>query len=178
MSRNSTRTPAAPQLPSDALTGTNLTDTQDLDLGDNDKSITLDTDISLEDLRDALNASVSQDTQDPAFKKFADETDFMNERVLVRILPSADQNAEKIVDVYNGGTPQRFIRGEWVIARRMFVEVLARAKPFGVTTPEIVDGNGDRTTKIDINHGQRYPLEMRDRNPIGQAWLANIYRQP
>jgi hypothetical protein len=173
MSRN--RTPAVTP---DMMTGTVGADSFDADLGGLDRSITLEHDLSLEELRDNLNATVSMSSNDPAFKKFTADSAFMEEQVLVRVLPSADQNAEKIVDVYNDGRPQRFIRGEWTIARRKYVEVLARAKPFSVATPEITDGNGDRTTKIDINHGMRYPFEMRDKNPIGQAWLNDILSQP
>jgi hypothetical protein len=173
MSRNRT-----PVVTSDMHTGTHAADSLDTDLGGLDRSITLDTDLSLEELRDSLNATVSMSGSDPAFQKFTADSAFMEEQVLIRVLPSADQNAEKIVDVYNDGRPQRFIRGEWTISRRKYVEVLARAKPFSVATPEITDGNGDRTTKIDINHGLRYPFEMRDKNPIGQAWLNDILSQP
>jgi hypothetical protein len=162
----------------DMMTGTSHGDTLTMDLGDNDRSITLEPEQTLEELRDSLNTPVSRDMNDPAFKKYADETDFMDEKVVVLVHESPEKNAEKIVDVYNNGTPQRFVRGEWVICRRKFVEVLARAKPFGVTTPEIVDGNGDRATKISMASGHRYSFEMRDRNPLGQAWLNNIMRQP
>jgi hypothetical protein len=173
MSRN--RTPA---VSSDMMTGTVGADTLDADLDMHDRSITLDQDMSLEDLRDSLNSTVSMSPTDPHFQRFAADATFMEEQVLVRVLPSSEQNAEKIVEVWNNGRPQRFIRGEWVIARRKYVEVLARAKPFSVATPEITDGNGDRTTKIDLNHGLRYPFEMRDKNPIGNAWLNNILSQP
>lgn len=175
MTRNTTRTPAVTD--SD-LTGTKLARTEDMDLGDHDRSITLDSDLSLEDLRDSLNSTVTMNPEDPAFKKFTEDSKFMDEKVLVRILPSSDKHAEKIICIGNGGTNQHFLRGEWTIAKRKYVEVLARAKPFSVQTPEITDGNGDRTTKIDLSHGLRYPFEMRDQNPIGQTWLNHIMQQP
>ena len=173
MSRN--RTPA---FTPDMMTGTTHTDSQDADIDLHDRSITLDNEMTLEELRDSLNAVVSMNTSDPAFLKFTSDAAFMEEQVLVRVLPSSDQNAEKIVEVFNDGRPQRFIRGKWTIARRKYVEVLARAKPFSVATPEITDGNGDRTTKIDITSGLRYPFEMRDENPIGQHWLNDVLSQP
>jgi hypothetical protein len=171
------RTPALSGAAADMLVGTHGTDTLTADLGGLDKSITLDHEQSLDDLRDSLNARVSSDVNDPHFKKFTQDSAFMEEQVLVRIHPSTDKAATKIVEVWNNGTPQRFIRGEFVIARRKYVEVLARAKPFSVTTPEIVDGNGDRTTRIDTSTGLLYPFEMQDRNPIGQAWLQSVLQE-
>lgn len=178
MSRN--RTPAADPLTaslatSDMTTGTTLIQPlNDVDLSKQKRTASLGGEQSLEELRDSLNSQVSFDMNDPALKDFIADTEFMEEKVLVRVLPSSDQNAERIVDVFNNGIPQRFPRGHWVIARRKFVEVLARAKPFSVTTPEYVDANGDKTTRIDITPGSRYPFEIRDSNPIGQAWLNSV----
>lgn len=170
--RNQNRTPAIQVKGSGKVT-----DTQDIDTGGLDKSITLEADMSLEELRDSLNAHVSPDVDAPDFKQFAGNIEFMNEEVLVRIIPSAEKSAEQVIDVYNDGIPQRFVRGHWCIAKRKFVEVLARSKPFGVTTPEIIDGNGNRTTAIQLSHGMRYPFEMRDQNPRGQGWLQAILQE-
>lgn len=166
-----TRTQIAAQ---DALTGTTLVDPLNADIGAQDKSVALSADQTLAELRDSLNSTVSLDVNDPHFKRFTADSAFMEEQVLVRVHPSSEQNAEAIVDVYNNGTPQRFPRGHWVIARRKFVEVLARAKPFSITTPEYNDGNGDRATRIDKHAGLRYPFEMRDTNPMGTAWLNSV----
>lgn len=162
----------------DMMTGTTHIDPINaVDVSKQKRAISLGGDMSLEDLRDSLNSQVSYDMNDPDLHDFIADTKFMEEKVLVRVLPSSDQNAERIVDVFCNGTPQRFPRGHWVIARRMFVEVLARAKPFSVSTPEYVDANGDRTTRMDITPGTRYPFEIRDQNPIGQAWLTNVMHQ-
>lgn len=174
MSRNPRGTQVAH---SDTLTGTLKTDTNDIDVGGMDKSITLEADMTIEQLRDSLNASVSHDVNDPGLRKFAADSAFMEEKVLVRVNPSADPGAMRIVESWCNGVPQRFVRGEWVVAKRMFVEVLARAKPFSVTTPEHVDGNGDRTNRIDTHAGQLYPFEMQDRNPVGQRWLQQILQE-
>lgn len=172
MSRN--RTPAVHVNPG---SGTDLIDSTDYDHGGLDKSIVLEGDMTIEELRDSLNANVAPDIDAGDFKQYAGNLAFMEERVLVRVLPSAEKNAEMVVDTYNDGIVQRFIRGEWVIAKRKFVEVLARAKPFGVQTPEIVDGNGDRATRIDTHVGLRYPFEMKDKNPRGQGWLQSILQE-
>jgi hypothetical protein len=169
-----TRTPAPAVVPADALTGTTKLDASDIDQGHLDKSIGLGMEMSLEELRDSLNATVSQSMDDPQLKQYFADANFMEEKVLVRVAPSSNKDDEKIIAVWNDGKPQRMIRGEWTIVKRKYVEVLARSKPFGVTTPEIIDANGDRTTRIDTHNGSLYPFEMRDKNPIGQAWLARV----
>lgn len=176
-SRAKNRTPATPAIHIKHGNDSQLVDTQEFETKDLDKSVTLDADMTIEQLRDSLNSNVSTDINTKEFKKFAGNMKFFDEQVLIRVLPSSEKNAEIVIDVYNDGIPQRFIRGQWVIAKRRYVEVLARSKPFGVTTPEIVDGNGDRTTSIDITHGTRYPFEMRDKNPFGQGWLQSILQE-
>lgn len=151
-------------------------DTADLDIGAHDKSIELSGDMSIEELRDSLNAGSGHvDSED--FKGHAEALIFLEQKVLVRVMPSSEVGTEKIVEVFNNGTPQRFIRGEWVITKRKFVEVLARALPFSVTTPEALDGRGDKTRRINVLNGQRFPFEMKDPDPQGYAWLQNLYAQ-
>lgn len=158
----------------DALTGTLKTSTDKTDTKHLDKSADGDAEQTLEQMRDSLNANVSYDLNDPALKKFISDTAFMEEEVLVRVATTTDPNALKLVEVWCNGTPQRFIRGEFVIAKRKYVAVLAQAKPFAIDTPEYVDANGDRATKIQKTYGDLYPFEMRDRNPKGDAWLAHL----
>lgn len=163
----------------DATTGTTAIDPLNAAIGTQDTSAVLGGvhDQTLEELRDSLNAIVATDSNDPAFRKFTGDSKFMEEDVIVTVSTSTDPNAEPIVTVYNNGTPQHFPRGVAVICKRKYVEVLARAKPFNVSTPEITDSNGDRTTKIVKNTGLRYPFDMRDRNPNGQAWLSSVIQE-
>lgn len=154
-----------------------LTDTGNVDLGGLDKSIVLEGDMSLEELRDSLNSAVANSVTDEEFKRFAGSLAFMEERVMIRVHPTSEKNAVQVIETFNDGVPQRFVRGHWTICKRKFVEVLARAKPFSVATPEITDGNGDRTTAIQTTNGQLYPFEMRDSNPHGQAWLMHILNE-
>ena len=141
-----------------------------------DRELSLDTEMSLEDIRDQLNnQTVTIDIGDAVnFESHAENLAFNEEQVLVCVFPSPDPNAEKIVEVFNNGIPQRFIRGQWQICKRKYVEVLARAKPFNVSTPEVSDNAGGRTTSIQTTTGLRYPFEMRDQNPRGAAWLQGI----
>lgn len=168
------RTPAIQVSP-----GGLLVDSTDFDSDGMDKSIMLEADMSIEQLRDSLNTPISCSVDAPDFQKFAGNISFMNEQVLIRILPSAEKDAEQVIDTYNDGIPQRFVRGHWTVVKRKFAEVLARSKPFGVSTPEAIDGNGNRTTRIDVNHGLRYPFEMRDTNPHGRgpAWLQAVLQE-
>lgn len=175
MSKN--RTPAMSGAQHDALTGTIGTDTHDIELDGLNKSIALDRDVSLEELRDSLNATISHDINDPHLQKFMADSDFMEERVMVRVAQSSDPAATKIVPTWCNGVPQYFIRGEFVIAKRKFVEVLARAKPFSVSTPEYTDANGDRSTRINTNVANLYPFEMQDQNPMGQHWLRRVLQE-
>lgn len=175
-----TRTPAAPAAPSIHVKNgpTAHVATEDIDVGIHDRSIDLSSTISIEDLRDQLNAGAGN-ADSPMFLNFAETLAYMEERVLVRVQTSSEPHAEKIIEVWNDGIPQRFIRGEWVVAKRKFVEVLARATPFSVSTPEGLDGRGDKTRRLETHNGQRYPFEFNDPNnqAKGMAWLNGIYAE-
>lgn len=170
MTRN--RTPVD-TLTNDALTGANYTEAGEAG-GKLDREVGLSGDHSIHDIVAALNQPGVMDIDSPEFKSAAAELEFMNEMVAVRVHESTDKNAEKIIFVSNDGVPQRFVRGQYVAAKRKYVEVLARSKPFSVTTPETTDGNGDRTTMIRTTVGLMYPFDMQDRNPRGQAWLQRV----
>ncbi len=151
-------------------------DTSEVELDMHDRSIDLANDYDIFALRDQLNAGAT-DLGSPLMKGFVESLEFMNEEVLVRVLPSSEQHVEKIVEVWNDGTCQRFIRDQWVVAKRKYVGVLARSIPFSVTTPEGQDGRGDRTRRIETHNGMRHPFEMKDRNPIGMTWLNRLFME-
>jgi hypothetical protein len=139
-----------------------------------DKSISLDGAHSVQDICDMLNQPVAADVGSFEFKDYTANMAFMEEVVAVRVHPTNDPNAEPLVEVFCNGTPQRFVRGHWVPVKRKFIEVLARAKPFTVRTPEYTDSNGDRTTRMDFNTAVRYPFEVQGDTPEGSAWLNRI----
>lgn len=168
---------AAPSGPTIIVHGTRADiDTNETDMGVHDRSIDLNNDFDIYALRDALNAG-SQDLGHPMMKGFVETLEFYNELVLIRVSPSAEKDAEKIIEVWNDGTPQRFIRDEWVVSKRKYVEVLARSMPFNVTTPEGVDGMGRMTRRLETHTGQRFPFEMKDRNPRGMNWLNRLFME-
>lgn len=151
-------------------------DTGEQDLSIHDRSIDLNNDFDIFALRDALNAG-GQDLGNPLMSGFVETLAFMEEMVLIRVHPSSEKDSEKIIEVWNDGTPQRFIRDQWVVSKRKYVEVLARSMPYSVTTPEGLDGRGDKTRRIETHTGNRFPFEMKDRNPIGATWLNRLFME-
>lgn len=151
-------------------------DTGDTDLSVHDRSIDLNNDFDIYALRDQLNAGAA-DLGNPLMKGFVETLQFMEELVLIRVSPSSEEHAEKIIEVWNDGIPQRFIRDEWVVSKRKYVEVLARSMPYSVTTPEGLDGRGDKTRRLEKHVGQRFPFEMKDRNPLGSNWLNRLFME-
>jgi hypothetical protein len=114
----------------------------------------------------------------PNWKEQAKTLAFMEEIVAVRVHESENPNAEQLIQTSVNGINQFFIRGEVQKVKRMFVEVLARARPENVTTPEYVDAKGNRATRIVKTHGLKYPFSViSDRNPDGHAWLEGILRE-
>lgn len=103
---------------------------------------------------------------------------FYEELVEVEILPTDKPNAEQVIPLCCNGVNQFLVRGIPTVVKRKFVEILARAKSEMITTPEYVDGNGDRATRILKTQGLRYPFRvLRDNNPIGREWLETVMRQ-
>jgi len=154
-----------------ARTKTVVAHEEELDIGQ-DKSITLNSGKTIQEITAELNEI--QVVGMHGFQNLADELEFMNELVAVCVHPTSEKGAEQVIEVFNDGIPQRFIRGKWQTVRRKYVEVLARAKPFGITTPETSDSDGGRTTRIDTHTGLRYPFDFRDTNPRGAGWLQGI----
>jgi hypothetical protein len=48
-----------------------------------------------------------------------------------------------VPDFYNGGIPQRFIRGQEIVVKRKFVEQLARCRKTTYSQEKVRDNNGD-----------------------------------
>lgn len=111
----------------------------------------------------------------PRWEEKAKNLAFMNEMVTVQIHDTGSINEEQFVEVRNDGKPQFIERGKPQTIRRMFVEVLARAKKEGISTPEYTDATGARATKIIRSPSLRYPFSVvEDRNPEGRTWLTRI----
>lgn len=106
---------------------------------------------------------------------YANDLAFAEQKVEVVVHESTDPNAEPIVEVFNNGVRQNFIRGQAIFVKRKFVEVLARAKATGIQTQEYADNVGDRGVRILRHTALKYPFSvMQDPSPKGSAWLKGI----
>ena len=114
---------------------------------------------------------------------------FYEEPVAIRIEPSAEKFAPKVVDCWvNGKGAEQLIGDKWVafgwlpvgvpvVTKRKYVEVLARAKMDNVQTNVIERDGEDPQNVIDRFTSQRNPFSiLRDDNPKGHEWLLNIMR--
>jgi len=110
---------------------------------------------------------VKQDIDNPAFKNYMDELDFLKGEVEVMILPNYDQRVDstKLVTLSINGKQYHFIRGEWRKVPRFVLEKLARTKKeawyFGY------DKAADGATRQTETQQQylRYPHHWRSLDP-------------
>lgn len=111
-------------------------------------------------------------------KKLADDEAFMNERVVIMIPKSSDQNQAPYVLLNVNGRNQHVQLDRPVAVRRMFVEVLARMKEtrYSQETPNPMQP--DQIANV-ASHTNVYPFSIvRDENPRGFAWLQHILAEP
>ena len=149
-------------------------DTNDLQVGQEQSfDIPITGDIDREDFRDQFETVDTPEWQDKA-RILA----FMEEPVKIRISPETSPNAEQIFQVSVNGVNQFFVRDTIQTVKRKFVEVLARARPETLSTPEYIDSTGNRATRIHKTYGLRYPFSvLHDPNPDGHVWLEAILRE-
>lgn len=104
---------------------------------------------------------------------------FNEEMVTVCVQTTDDKFAPQWVEVANDGRKQLFWRGVNTTCARKFVEVLARAKPVGYKNVEYIDAEGNRSVKWPGRASLAFNFHVvRDDNPKGAAWLANLINQP
>lgn len=127
------------------------------------------------DARDALERPDVEIPDGPPSLDFLAELAFMNEPVTVIVHESSDPLAEPLPEIRCNGRLQIFPRGQEVVCRRAFVEVLARAKPVHYGNVEYVDGEGNKAVKYPQKKSLRYPFSVvDDKNPRGRAWLKKV----
>jgi len=104
---------------------------------------------------------------------------FMEEPVKVVIHKSGDKQAAAIIEVWNGGVHQAFIRGRPQVVKRKFVEILARTRELGYTDEVYVDrSTGEAVNRLVPSEGLKYPFDvLEDSNPNGRAWLQNLLQE-
>jgi hypothetical protein len=105
--------------------------------------------------------------------------EFMREKITVRVDEAEDENAEKVVTVWNNGDPMHFPRGKEVTCERRFVETLMRAKPTKYSQKAVLDDLGKVGAYAEIPHrALRYHFSVvEDKNPLGRQWLKVVLAQ-
>lgn len=104
---------------------------------------------------------------------------FMEEPVTVVVHKTADKVADPVVEVWNGGVRQMFIRGHKQVVKRKFVEVLARARDLKYEQEVHVDkSTGDAVNRMIPVEGLKYPFDIvEDKNPEGRAWIQSLLQE-
>ena len=109
----------------------------------------------------------------PTMDDYAKELAFMEEIVEVMVHESQEENPDLIVDLYCNGVPQRFIRGVPIKVKRKYVEILANARTERMKTNVVREGD-NVYNRVNKHTALRYPFQMQDPNPRGQAWLKGL----
>lgn len=94
-----------------------------------------------------------------------------NEDMLEIVVHDGDQNCENPIMVGVNGIYVQIFRGQPTLVRRKFVSQLC-AKQTRVSTPEYINGGGERAFKIVQTNTQKYPFSViKDPSPRGNEWL-------
>ncbi len=111
----------------------------------------------------------------PNWKEKAAALAFMNEEITVMVLPTTEPNAALVIDLWNGGRSQFFVRNVPQTCKRKFVEVLARAKKTVFTQEHYKDNTGADAIRNVPHTALRYPFSViHDPNPNGVEWLKKV----
>lgn len=102
---------------------------------------------------------------------------FMEETVEIIISDSDRDNAEQVIQLNVNGINQFLFRGIPCRIKRKFVEVLARARPEAISTPEFIDVTGNRATKILKTMGLKYPFRVLTDSQDGHRWVESLLRE-
>ena len=103
---------------------------------------------------------------------------FMNEKVVIVIHESANEEDLPVVCPMVNGVGQPIVRGYPTAVKRKYVECLARAKETKYKQVQM-DANDPSSLKMIPRTILAYPFAIeRDDNPNGRAWLRDIIRQP
>jgi hypothetical protein len=125
--------------------------------------------------------------EDALHPEYADALAFDQEPVAIRLEPTGQENAPMQIQCHVNGRPaELLINGKWVpygwipvgkvvVTKRMYVEVLARAKPEAIKTDVHEIMGQDPMNMIRRTQSTRCPLSIiKDNNPRGAEWLTRI----
>jgi hypothetical protein len=129
---------------------------------------------------------------DPASlsKEYLEELAFNEEPVTIRLDPSTDQNAAKMVFVsVNGKGCEVFMNNRWIewkwipigqvlIIKRKYLEVLIGAKQDKITTDYGSPGDENPINRVNRFTSSYQSFQViEDKNPRGMAWLTELRRR-
>jgi hypothetical protein len=130
---------------------------------------------SVADIRDNEEIIVESNGLDMVY---FDELAFMEEKITIRLEPSADRYSPRFVDVAVNGRIEWLEVAKPIQVARKYIEVLARAKSdtFITIAPNTNDENP--VNMISRNTSQKYPFSViKDPNPRGYQWLTTVLSQ-
>lgn len=111
-------------------------------------------------------------TKDVLNKEYLEELAFMDEMMEILVQESTNPNDENPVPIGCNGVIVHIFRGKPTVLKRKFVNNLI-VKSTRVTTPEYINGAGERAFKIVQQNALKYPfMVLRDPSPKGGEWLA------
>lgn len=128
--------------------------------------------------REALEPQYIEVVERPVDQAKLDELVFMEEPVTILVHDDPDENADPMPMVGNGGDRNVIYlkRGEEIIVKRKYVEVLARAKITKYSQKKIKDDNGNDKYVHIPRTTLRIPFSVTN-DPAGQKgrdWLKGI----
>jgi hypothetical protein len=122
-----------------------------------------------------VESAIIEVVDGPEWKEHAAALAFAEELVEVIVHPTTDKQQNIVVEIWNNGRVQRFIRGQPIVVKRKYVEVMARSKEISYTQETYKDGNGDDAIRMIPHTAVRYPFSVLvDKNPNGAAWLQQV----
>lgn len=136
---------------------------------------TINLENTVEEIRDNEEIIVESNGLDMVY---FDELAFMEEKITIRLEPSADRYSPRFVDVAVNGRIEWLEVGKPIQVARKYIEVLARAKSdtFITIAPNTNDENP--VNMISRNTSQKYPFSViKDPNPRGYQWLTTVLSQ-
>lgn len=126
-----------------------------------------------------IKQSMYADVSSPAFKDWAANMAFANEKVSIIVHKTAVPFADKKIEVSVGGNPMVFERGKrYDGVPRYLVEGLMRAKPVTYGNEEYLDTDGKTKYRQPAERGLRYDFAIINPTARDQAWQQSIQAQP
>lgn len=151
-------------------------------------------DIKIEQKKDVVTAADRDGeiviADKPLNKDYADELQFNEEPVTIRLEPSAEKNAPSAFPVWvNGKGCEIFENGKWrelaylpvgrvLTIKRKYVEVIIRAKIDTVAT-EVKEPESETPNNVikRFSSAVHSFSVIEDKNPKGAAWLTELRRR-